>query len=209
LLFRDDVFASLVKQAYNPEANSIMCTHVSWENAARSAWILGCLSTALRKATSERYPAIFPVVDAVFRLRDSLAPWRVELGLSWKGNGLLSPLNEMYEAKYRMDHPKMVDYLRHLLRLVKDNALVAGWFLKHKADALPFVRKILEPLISDLKVRMDVMVVTDDEIRLAELTEVLMAFSAVASGETAVRAEKLLAAIDPGLPTTVPLVSDD
>jgi len=141
LLSKNDFFWSLVKQAYNPQANALILSHLSWEDSLRSNWVMSAMQELFKRADAQIH-FYTTVLEAVLSLRDTKAPWRTALLLNYKGRGLF----HMISSNSSELREKFGPTLFFLMKLIKTNPVVAGWIKKTHLQFGQWVKDVFEDL---------------------------------------------------------------
>lgn len=85
LLWNRDLVQSLVRQAYNLEANVEIFHHCCWEDRTRSTWLIDCVADTLSKLTQEsQLDNVLGSIRAVITIRDTLQRWRIEQMMNYR-----------------------------------------------------------------------------------------------------------------------------
>lgn len=122
LLWNKDLVQSLVRQAYNMDANVEIFHHCCYEDRSRSTWLIECVCDTLAKLTQEsQLDNVLGSIRAVCTIRDSLQRWRIETLFNYRNpDDASSPgvLRTMYIVRVSttgaLPLHKIADYLMTL-----------------------------------------------------------------------------------------------
>jgi len=133
LLFNRDYFASMLKQAYNVRTNELICLHHSWEDEERSFFFLELIMKFI-SSSEDYFRVLFPVLEQLLGLKDSLQQWRVCVSLNYRDYGLLHMIDKA------SNNPSFVVHaIENLIRLMRINPVAAYYLYRTKEYWWPAV----------------------------------------------------------------------
>jgi len=186
LLLRVDVLSSLIKQAYSIESNINLCQHISWDDEERSCQVLSVLLTTMKKGSSDRLPVIFPVIEALIATEDPLKYWRPVVVLSTVGLGLFAVAKELLSSqRYSPDKAEMAEALLvFAYNFAGKNEIAAAAIRRKHEEIRGPVLAVFSQLIKEVQEDVERTERTDDQMKLARLTEVMMRWRSFLDGES-------------------------
>jgi len=193
-MLRVEVLASLIKQAYSVHSNIVLCQHLSWEDEDRSSLILSVLMTSLKRGSS--VGSVLPVIEQLLGANDSLKYWRAWVVMSVQGIGIFSLCKDIHDSINFERIQLLEQLLNFAYSAAQSNPRVARTIRMKVAEIQPVVIAICSSLIKEVQRDIDRMERTDDQMRLARLSEIQMRWNAFFAGESDVKEEAFSAEFD-------------
>jgi hypothetical protein len=196
LLLRVDVLSSLIKQAYSVHSNIALCLHLSWEDEDRSALVLSVLMTTIKRGSFDRLPVVLPVIEQLLAAGDSLKYWRLWIVMSTQGIGVFGLCKDILDG-ITIDRTQMIESLLNFsYSAAQSNPRVAG-AIKMKAPEIQAVVTVLcSTLINEVQRDIERLDRTDDQMRLARLSEINMRWNSFLVGESDIKVEEFPSSFD-------------
>eukprot|EP00005_Dracoamoeba_jomungandri_P011671 CAMPEP_0174268074 /NCGR_PEP_ID=MMETSP0439-20130205/36039_1 /TAXON_ID=0 /ORGANISM="Stereomyxa ramosa, Strain Chinc5" /LENGTH=2490 /DNA_ID=CAMNT_0015356015 /DNA_START=82 /DNA_END=7554 /DNA_ORIENTATION=+ len=140
LMFNRGFYDSILRQAYNVQANVRISEHFSFEDLEKTKFITERVLETVAKG--DYIQTMTPVVERLLSINDSFTSWRINRILSFKGNGVLAKLTSY--SRVTSSPMFILTVLNFFATLFKTNPYVAQYLYENKSRWWPTVMEFFK-----------------------------------------------------------------